>query len=147
MFRKFGHRNGRAPAKSDPVFPTKRGRSKRNHFGWTVDTFDKEIRRLADRLRLPDRFVAYVGRHSSITALQGADGVGVGHVAKYAKHRRIDTQNAYAHGRDAEPAFAAIERMTRRAFAMFQASDEDLPESPAIAHFDEDDEACDVLLI
>jgi integrase len=110
LFAQAGHRGrGAGPRACDPVFPTKRGESRKNHFGWSTDTLAKRVRQLADACGIPSAFTAYVGRHSAITAVQDTPGVGISHVSRYAKHRRIETQNVYSHGREAEPAMLAAE--------------------------------------
>jgi len=115
------------------VLPTRKGRSRRNPRGWSVQSFANEIRRVAERVGLPPDFSAYVMRHSAGTWLKQL-GVSAAATRHFLKHRSIETQNVYDHtsGVDAAPAFAAMERELEPVFLRaFASGADDAPESIA----------------
>lgn len=100
---------GRHVRPGDHVFRPPRSRA------WTMERFCGSLRRHASALGLPAALTSYVGRHAAISAAQAAPGVGLSHVAGYAKHRNIGTQAVYAHGTNAEPALSVTDSMLMRA--------------------------------
>ena len=107
--------------RSWPVFTTRRGQSKRRPRGWCVDTYANELRRCANKARVPGEFVAYVVRHSAVTWLK-QEGVAVSQIQHYAKHSRQETQGQYDHtsGELAREAYEVVEELTGAAFFRFR---------------------------
>lgn len=105
----FRRHHGRVRA-GDPVFCTRRGRSRRRRLGWTTDSYDHQLAAICSRLGIIG-FSAYAARHSAVTWLQQQPGVSPAAVQAYARHLRVSTQEAYSHrsGVDGEPAYEAME--------------------------------------
>lgn len=101
---------GRRPKRNEPMFLRITGR--RADLGWTAQSFSDAVAKLRVALGLPEWFVAYTSRHSLGTWLkqEGVNRTATRHVLG---HKSDRTQDGYDHtsGIDAEPGFAAIERM------------------------------------
>jgi integrase len=114
-FRLFRHLHGRQ-RHDYPAFPSRWGRSARNPYGWTSDSFAHAVATVCRRLEIPpETFTPYTVRHSAVTFLQNTKEVSAAGVQAYAKHAQVTTQEAYSHrtGRDGEAAYNETERALR----------------------------------
>lgn len=107
--------HGRRPRRDEPLFISRRGRSRKRPLGWSTDAFDHELRRVCDKLGYRD-FTAYQARHSVLSWMQRQPGVSLADIQAAARHLRISTQEVYTHrsGAEGRPAYEAAERFLSR---------------------------------
>ncbi len=108
----LGRRAGLAGPRA-PLVPRLSKKPGRIPGAWTTGALDMALGRLCRKLAI--RFVPYTIRHSCMTYLKRCEGISSAASQRYAKHMRVETQNAYDHllGLEAEPAYERMERAMR----------------------------------